>query len=184
VEGALATAGSVGQWTAAIVWIALLAASCFAVLLALPGGWIALALAVLYDLAYGFHAIGWPRLLVFAALLGIGEVVEALLGSVWVARKGASRQGVVGAFVGGIAGAVLGTPVVPVLGTLVGGFAGAFVGAVLGEYARDRRLEPSLRVGAHATTGRFLAVTVKGALATAGAVVVAGAAFETLTGGS
>jgi uncharacterized protein YqgC (DUF456 family) len=62
--------------------------------------------------------------------------------------------------------------VFPIAGTIAGGFLGAFAGAVLGEYLRDRRLEPSLRIGVHATIGKLLAVTVKGALAAAGAVVV------------
>lgn len=165
--------GSVGEWSGAAAWTLLVLLACFAILVSLPGGWVALGLAVVYDAIHGFHVIGWPRLGVFALLLGIGEAVEALLGSVYVAKQGASRWGVIGAFAGGLAGAVLGTPVVPIVGTIAGGFLGAFGGAVLGEYLRDRRLAPSLRIGVHATIGKLLAVAVKGALAAAGAVVVA-----------
>ncbi len=182
MEQFLGAAGTVGLWTGAIVWAALLAVSCFAILFALPGGWVALGLAVVYDALYGFEAIGAGRLIVFAVLLGIGEGVEALLGSVYVAKQGATRWGVIGGFSGGILGAVVGTPITPVAGTLVGGFLGAFGGAVAGEWLRDRRLEPSLRVGLHATIGRFLAVTAKGLLATSGAAIVAGAAFAHLAG--
>jgi uncharacterized protein YqgC (DUF456 family) len=155
-------------------------AGCLAILLALPGGWVALGLAVAYDAIHGFDAIGWPRLVVFAVLLGLGEAAEALLGSVYVAARGATRWGVIGAFLGGILGAVAGSAAAPVLGTFAGGFAGAFAGAVTGEYLRDRQLEPSLSIGFHATAGRFVAVTVKGMLATAGAWIVAAEAFRTL----
>jgi uncharacterized protein YqgC (DUF456 family) len=184
MEQFLGAAGTVGLWAGAVFFTALLAAGCFAVLLALPGGWVALGLAVLYDALHGFHAIGWGNLIVFAVLLGVGEGVEALLGSVYVAKRGATRWGVIGCFLGGVLGAALGTPVVPVAGTLVGGFVGAFAGAVGGEWLRDRQLEPSLQVGLHATVGRFVAVSVKGMLATAGAAVVAVAAFRHLAGGA
>ena len=62
---------------------------------------------------------------------------------------GHNRPG--GGFVGGLVGAILGSGAVPVLGTLLGGLVGAFGGAVLGEYLRDQQLEPSLRIGVHAT---------------------------------
>lgn len=180
VDGFLAQAASVGVWAGTILWTVLLAASCLAILLSLPGGWIALGLAVLYDAFFGFDAVGWVRLSVFAGLLMVGEIVEAILGSVYVARKGATKWGVVGAFAGGVAGAILGSPVFPVVGTLVGGFAGAFAGAVAGEYLRDRRLEPSLRVGFHATVGRLLAAITKSTLAATGATISVVAAFRAL----
>jgi len=180
VESFLEVLAGVGAWSGIVVWALALGACCLVVLLALPGGWVALTLAVIYDAFHGFQAIGPARLIVFAVLLGLGEVVEALLGSVYVAARGATKWGVAGTFLGGIVGAIAGSAVIPVLGTFVGGFAGAFAGAVLLEYLRDRRLEPSFRVGFHATVGRFLAVTVKGVLATAGAAVVAVEAFRRL----
>ena len=140
------------------------------------------ALAVAYDALWGFGAIGWPRLAAFAALNGVGEVVEALLGSFYVAKRGATRWGVAGAFAGGIVGAIAGSAIAPILGTLAGGFLGAFGGAVLAEYWRDRRLDASLRVGLHATVGKLLAALAKMALAVAGATVAAVAAFRNLGG--
>ena len=178
----LTRAGTFGLWTGAVLWTVLLAAGCLTVLFSFPGGWLALALAIGYDALHGFTAVGWGNLVVFAVLLAVGEGVEALLGSVYVAKKGATRWGVIGGFAGGILGAAFGTPLLPIVGTLLGGFAGAFVGAVAGEWLRDRRLEPSLRVGLHATVGRFLAVSVKGLLATVGAAVCAVAAFSHLAG--
>jgi uncharacterized protein YqgC (DUF456 family) len=171
------TLGNIGQWAGYVLWILLLLVGCTTILIALPGGWIALGLAVLYDLLHGFEAIGWRSLIIFAVLLGIGEAIEAALGTVYVAKRGATRYGMIGGFVGGMVGAVAGSGVVPIVGTILGSFAGAFGGAVLGEYMREQQLEPSLRIGVHATVGRLLSLTVKYALALAGAVVVVRAAF-------
>ena len=102
MDGLLEAARTVGLWSGTILWVGLLLLSCFAILISLPGGWIALALAVLFDLLHGFRSIGWQRLLLFAALLTVGEIIEAFLGSLYVAKKGATRYGVVGTFVGGI----------------------------------------------------------------------------------
>jgi uncharacterized protein YqgC (DUF456 family) len=184
LESFLSVLGSVGAWSGTVLWALAMGVACLAILLALPGGWVALGLALVYDALTGFQSIGVPMLVVFAVLLGVGEAAEALLGSVYVAAKGATRWGVIGAFVGGILGAVLGSLVIPLLGTFLGGFAGAFAGAVSGEYFRDRKLEPSLRVGFHATVGRFVAVTVKGLLATTGAYLVAAEAIRHLVAGA
>ncbi len=183
MDGFLQGAGTVGVWSAALLWTLAVIGSCLAVLLALPGGWVALALAVLWDAFHGFSAIGAWELGIFTALLIVGEIVEALLGSLWVAKKGATVWGVVGTFLGGIVGATLGSLAFPVLGTLIGAFLGAFGGAVAGEYLRDRQLEPSLRLGLHATLGRLAAVTVKGCLATAGAAMVAWSVWRNVLGG-
>lgn len=148
------------------------------ILVSLPGGWIALAVTVLYDLAYGFERIGWTWLGVFAGLIVLGEILESLLGTLYVARKGASRYGLLGGFVGGIVGAVVGSGALPVVGTILGSVAGSFGGAVAGEYYRNQQLEPSLRVGWHATVGRLLATTAKFALALTGTVLALRAAWS------
>ena len=58
MESFLDQAANVGAWAGAILWVLLLAVSCLAILLSLPGGWVALGLAVLYDALHGFDAIG------------------------------------------------------------------------------------------------------------------------------
>ena len=171
-------AGDLGYWTAVSVWILLLLGANFAILVSLPGGWIALGLAVVFDLITGFSSIGWIQLAIFAGLLVVGEVIESVLGLIYVAKKGATRWGMIGGFAGGIAGAVLGSGAMPVVGTMVGGLLGAFGGAVAGEYLRDQQLEPSLRIGLHATVGKLLATTVKFELSVAGTVLVIRAALE------
>jgi len=130
----------------------------------LPGGWIALAAISLYAFATRFATVGWRMLLVMAGIAIIGEIVESLLGIVYVAHKGATKWGVLGAFAGGIAGAILGTAIVPLIGSIIFSFAGAFGGAVLGEYLYYRSLDRALRTGFFAFIGKLAAMFAKFAL--------------------
>ncbi len=158
------TAAAAGAWILYIVWGAVLIVSSLLVYLGLGGNFILLGLALIWALATGFATIGWTLLGVLLGLALLGEGIESVLGIVYVARKGAGREGVAGAFVGGLAGAALGSPLMPVIGTVLGSFVGAFLGAVAGEYLRRRNLEPSLRVGGHAFVGKMAAIFVKHAL--------------------
>jgi uncharacterized protein YqgC (DUF456 family) len=103
--------------------------------------------------------------------LVVGEVIEAFLGTVVVLKKGASKWGAVGAFVGGLAGAVLGTSVLPVIGSVVFGLMGAFGGAVLAEYIQYERLDDAMKTGFWAFVGKLWAYAVKYALALAVGIV-------------
>ncbi len=119
----------------------------------------------MHALVTGFDPIGWRLLAVLLGLALLGEAVEFVVGTFWVARKGATRRGILGAFVGGLVGAAAGNGVVPVVGALLGSFLGAFAGAVAGEYLTRRTLEPSLRVGGQAFLGKMVAMMVKHAIA-------------------
>ena len=57
----------------------------------IPGGWIAFGAIGIYDIATRFSTVGWKWLIVMAVILLVGELIESLLGIVYVARKGASR---------------------------------------------------------------------------------------------
>jgi uncharacterized protein YqgC (DUF456 family) len=151
----------VGAWTGFALWALLLILASLTVYLGLSGNWFVAGLALIYALLTGFDRVGWPILLLLVGLALLGEGVEFVLGTFYVARKGATRGGVVLAFVGGIAGAVVGNGLVPIVGAVLGSFVGAFVGAVGGEYLRQRRVEPSLRIGTHAFVGRVLAMVAK-----------------------
>ncbi len=166
-------AGTIGIYIGYVAWLLAMGVALLSIPIGIPGGWIALALAVLYDLFWNFHALGWKALALFALLLVIGEVVEALLGSLYVARKGATRYGVIGALVGGLVGAVAGSAVMPLFGTLLGSFVGAFLGAVGGEYLREQRLQPSVQVGMYALIGKVAASGIKFILALAAVVSAA-----------
>jgi hypothetical protein len=130
----------------------------------LPGSWIALACILVYSIATRLEVVGWRMLLLMTAIAVVGEIVEALLGVVYVARKGATKWGVFGAFAGGVAGAILGTAILPVVGSVLFAFLGAFAGAVLLEYVRYRSLDRALQTGFFAFVGKLLAMIVKFAL--------------------
>jgi uncharacterized protein YqgC (DUF456 family) len=131
------------------------------IFLGIPGGWIAFGAIIVYDIATRFSTVGWKWLIVMVAILLVGELIESLLGVVYVARKGASRWGVLGTFVGGIAGAIGGSFVVPFIGSLIFGLIGAFVLAVLFEYMYYKSLDRALQTGFFAFVGKLTAMFVK-----------------------
>jgi uncharacterized protein YqgC (DUF456 family) len=155
---------SIGGWVGYSLWALLLLISSLLVYLGLGGNFVLLGLALVHALITGFDPIGWPMLGVLAGLAVVGELIEFVLGNFYVLRKGASGVGTAGGFVGGLLGAVLGNGVVPIVGAVLGSFVGAFGGCVLGEWYRQRRMEPSLRIGSHAFIGRLLAIFAKHAL--------------------
>lgn len=155
----------VGQWSWFFVWALLLITASLFVYLGLGGNFIIIGLALIHALVTGFDPITWKLLAILLGIALLGEGIEFVVGTFYVAKKGASKPGVVGAFVGGILGAIAGNGVVPVIGALLGSFAGGFGGAVAGEYIQRERLEPSLRVGGHAFIGRILSILFKHALA-------------------
>jgi len=131
----------------------------------LPGSWIAFGAIVIYTISTRFSSVGWVTLLIMTGIMVVGEIVEWLLGLVYVARKGATRWGVLGAFLGGIIGAICGTAFIPFLGSVVFGLVGAFGGAVLLEYIFYRSLDRALRTGFFAFMGKLNAMLAKFALA-------------------
>ena len=149
------------QHVGLVVFYVVLLALNITIFLGIPGGWIALGAIAVYDIATKFNAVGWRWLLIMLVVLLIGELIESLLGTIYVARKGASRWGVLGTFVGGIAGAVVGSFVLPFIGTIIFGLVGAFVLAVLFEYLRYRSRERALRTGFFAFVGKLTAMFVK-----------------------
>lgn len=143
-----------------VVFYLFLVASLLLTVIGLPGNWILVSVALVATLIPWFE-MSWIWFIVIAALAVLGEIIESALGVVVVARKGGTRWGVLGSFVGGIAGVILGSPLVPPFGALLFGFVGAFAGAVLGEYYRSRHVEGSLRVGGWSFVGRALAIMGK-----------------------
>ena len=154
----------IGQWSWFLLWALLLVFASLFVYLGLGGNFIIIGLALVHALLTGFDPISWRLLLVLLGIALLGELIEFVVGTFYVAKQGASRAGVVGAFLGGLLGAILGNSALPVIGAVLGSFAGAFGGAVLGEYLHRERMEPSLRVGGHAFVGRLLAIFIKHAL--------------------
>jgi len=134
------------------------------IFLGVPGSWIALVAILIFDIATGFSTVGWVLLIVMAGIAVAGEVIESVLGLVYVAHKGATKWGVLGAFVGGLAGAIGGSAIIPFVGSIIFGLLGAFAGAVLFEYVYYRSLDRALRTGFFAFIGKISAMLVKFAL--------------------
>lgn len=127
----------------------------------LPGNWVLVATAAVVALIPGFGELTWTWFFVVLGLALLGEVIESLLGLVVVARKGGTRWGVIGSFLGGIGGVIVGSAVAPPFGGVALGFVGAFAGAVVGEYLREQRSDEAVRVGFWAFVGRSLAIMGK-----------------------
>jgi uncharacterized protein YqgC (DUF456 family) len=155
---------ALGQWSWYLLWSLLLIFASLMVYLGLGGNFVIIGLALVHALVTGFDPLSWHLLLILLGIALLGEGVEFVVGTFYPARQGASRSGVVGAFVGGLLGAAVGNSLVPVVGAVLGSFVGAFGGAVFGEYRRNQKLEPSLRIGTHAFIGRLVAILFKHAL--------------------
>ena len=136
-------------------------ASLFLNAVGLPGNWALLILAVAYAWITHFGRVGWGTLGIMAGLALLGEGLEFAAGLAWTAKKGVSRRGTFGAFLGGLAGAVLASPLMPPLGPMIGAFAGTFAGATLFEYSVEKKHAVALRAGRTAFVGRVIATGIK-----------------------
>jgi uncharacterized protein YqgC (DUF456 family) len=128
---------------------------------ALPGNWVLLGLALAYGLLTDMQRLGWGALGIMAGLALVGEVLEATVGIVYTAKRGATRRGALGAFLGGFAGAMLCAGMLPPFGAMLGAFGGTFAGAYLLEYFGERRHPEAMRAGRAAFVGRILAAAIK-----------------------
>lgn len=147
-----------------VFYIVLLALN-VSIFLGLPGGWIAYGAVFVFDAVTGFSTLGWKWLSVMGAIMVVAEIIESLLGVVYVAAKGATKLGVLGAFIGGLAGAIGGSFIIPFVGSIIFGLVGAFALAVLFEYIYYRSMDRALQTGFFAFIGKLLAMFVKFALA-------------------
>jgi uncharacterized protein YqgC (DUF456 family) len=129
--------------------------------LGFPGNWVLVGVAVVIALITRFSTMTWGYLLLCAGLATLGEVIESSLGAVIVVRRGGSWWGVAGSVAGGFAGVLVGASLIPPFGSVVLGLIGAFTGAVIGELAKQRRIEPAMRIGFWSFVGRMLAAAVK-----------------------
>ena len=73
------------------VWALLLVTASLFVYLGLGGNFIVLGLALIHALTTGFSPITWELLLVLAGIALLGELIEFIVGTFWVAKRGATR---------------------------------------------------------------------------------------------
>jgi len=163
------------------------------VLVGLPGTWMLLLLAVILELADGYLlggagtatapvTFGWWLIGGGVAMAVVGEVLDLAAGALGAKQGGASRRGVLGAFLGGMGGALFGTFLLPIplVGTLVGALAGTFFGALVGEMndpEQKRSADEALKPAAAATIGRVLGTIGKAGIASVVWMVLSVAAF-------
>lgn len=145
--------------------------SIFLVVLGLPGLWVMLGSALVYDWLVPSPGITVATLAVVAALALVAEGVEWVLATRYTAKYGGSPRAGWGAIAGGIVGAMVGLPV-PVIGSVIGAFAGAFVGALA--------LELTIAGATHGSAARVAWGAVLGRVAAAVAKAGVGCAMAAL----
>jgi hypothetical protein len=128
--------------------------------LGLPGLWVMLASAVVYNITTHTEAISWVTLVGITILALIAEWIEFTMSAKYARKYGGSRRAGWGAMIGGVAGTFIGFPV-PVVGPLIGAFVGSFLGALIGELTTGSSKGDSTRVATGALIGRVVATAMK-----------------------
>ena len=138
-----------------------LAGCLFLIPLGLPGLWLMLAAAFVYDILMpGPDPIGIWNIAGATVLAVLAEVAEFSLAGRYARKYGGSRRAGWGAILGGIVGAFVGVPL-PIIGSVIGAFAGAFLGALAFEYMGTRNAGTATRVAWGALVGRVVAAALK-----------------------
>jgi uncharacterized protein YqgC (DUF456 family) len=156
--------------------LALLALICVAALalipVGLPGTWLMLGAALLYDWFVPGRVFGLVSLGIVVAIALAAEVLEFTLASRWTDRAGGSSRAGWGALGGGLIGAFVGVPIF-LVGSVIGAFVGAFLGAFAMEWSVRGDHAHAGRVASAALVGRAVATAAKlGAGVAIGAVVM------------
>ncbi len=143
------------------------------IFLGLPGTFLILAAAVVFDWVNDFATLGWPFLGLLLGIALVAELVEFVLGAVTASRFGSSKSGMAGAIVGAFVVGLLAAPLLPPFGMILGAFFGAFAGAVLFEFITTADWKRALRAGYGAFLGSLGGRVFKLAAAAAMLVLLA-----------
>jgi uncharacterized protein YqgC (DUF456 family) len=151
---------------ALVLLTAVLVLSLILIALGLPGLWVMIASAVMYNILVGSSPIGWFTLIAVGVLAVVAEIIEWTLSGKFARKYGGSRRAAWGAVIGGTVGAILGFPL-PIVGPLIGAFAGSFIGALVGELSSGGTHKEATRVAWGALVGRVAATAMKMAIGAA-----------------
>ena len=162
---------------ALVLLVGALLLSLILIALGLPGLWVMIASAVIYNILVGTEPIGWFTLVGVGVLAAIAEIIEWTLSGKFARKYGGSRRAAWGAVIGGTVGAILGFPL-PIIGPLIGAFVGSFVGALVGEVSSGGTHRAATRVAWGALVGRVAATAIKMAIGAAIASWIFFAAIE------
>lgn len=146
-----------------VILVLALVLSLVMIALGLPGLWIMIATAVVYNLVVTPGPIGWFTIVGISVLGVIAEVIEFSLSGKFARKYGGSRRAGWGAIIGGMIGAFMGFPV-PIVGPMIGAFVGSFIGALAGELSVGSKAGASTKVATGALIGRVAATAVKMAI--------------------
>ncbi len=140
--------------------ILILLNSCFLLvsLAGVPGNWVMIGCAVLFDyLIKGDEVFHLYTLIAVVAMAVVGELIELTAGAVGAKKFGGTKRGSLGALGGGVFGAVFGTFLIPIpiIGTIAGAVIGAFSGATLLELTNGRPKHEAVRAGQGAALGHI-----------------------------
>lgn len=153
-----------------VVFFAIFLLACLGVIpLGIPGLWVMLLGALLFNLVLDPAPIGLWALVGGGLLASLAELVEFLLAGRFARRFGGSKRAEWGAILGGLAGVLIGVPI-PLIGSIIGGFLGAFGGALIGEWSLHQDKDRAGRAAWGALLGRAAAIGVKVAIGFAIAV--------------
>jgi uncharacterized protein len=130
------------------------------IVLGLPGLWIMIATAVVYNMLVAGDPIGWFTLIAVSALAVAAEVLEFTMTGQYARKYGGSRRAGWGAIIGGIVGAIVGVPV-PIVGPVIGAFAGSFIGALVAEMTGGTGAGDATRVAKGPLIGRVVSTVLK-----------------------
>ncbi len=143
-----------------VILVLVLGLSLVLIALGLPGLWVMIASAVVYNMVVQPSPISWFTLVGVGILGIIAEVIEFMLSGKFARKYGGSRRAAWGAIIGGMVGAFMGFPV-PIIGPMIGAFAGSFIGALGAELSLGRGGGASAKVATGALIGRVAATAVK-----------------------
>ena len=143
-----------------LILAAVIILSLILIVLGLPGLWIMVATAVVYNMIVPGDPIGWVSLIAVAVLALIAELLEFTMIGRYARKYGGSRRAGWGAIIGGMIGAVVGFPV-PIVGPVIGAFVGSFVGALVAELTGGATATDATRVAKGALIGRVVSTMLK-----------------------
>jgi uncharacterized protein YqgC (DUF456 family) len=130
------------------------------IVLGMPGLWVMVASAVVYNMIVPGDPIGWVTLVAVGVLALVAELLEFTLSGRYARKYGGSRRAGWGAILGGIVGAMVGFPV-PIIGPIIGAFVGSFLGALIAELTAGASPGDATRVAKGALIGRVVSTMLK-----------------------
>lgn len=157
-------------------------------LISLPGTWLILACAGIFEVAMP-DLLTWRPIAALFVLAVVGEIIETFASALGASKAGGSNRAAIGSIVGTIAGAVIATialPFLPVVATILGAVVGAGLGAVAmqltkidAEHSRSQHYGHARRVGIGAAKARLVSTIIKSLIALVmGVVLVAAVAID------